>query len=172
MSDSVRVAKDKVVQFTYQITDEKQDVLEPMDFPMTCVLGRHERLYDRVEAAMLGLPIGGEVSVELPLHESAWGEPDPSLIFTDNKQSVPLEYHAMGAEVEFKNENGEAKIFRVVDVDDTKVTFDGNHPFAGKVVTYHVKILDVRDATEQELAEGIETDLTQQAAEMPSKVMH
>lgn len=169
MSESVRVANDKVVQFSYQITDDKNEILERMDFPMNCVLGRHNRLYDRVEAAMLGLPIGGEVMVELPLHEAAWGESDPALIFTDAKQNVPPEYHAIGAEVEFKNEKGEAKTFRIVDVDSTSITFDGNHPFAGKVVTYHVKILDVRDATEQELLEGVDAGLPQQGT---AQVVH
>lgn len=159
MSESDRVANGKLVRFSYQITDDRGEVLERIDTPMSCVFGHHNRFYDRVEAAMLGLPEQGEVAVDLPPNECAWGNPDPGLVFAEAKQNVPAEYQVIGAEVAFKNDQGESKVFRVVGVDDTTITFDGNHPFAGKVVTYQVKILEVRDATPLELAEGVESGL-------------
>ena len=36
-----------------------------------------------------------------------------------------------------------------------KVTVDGNHPFAGKTLTYALTIADVRDATEDEKRNGV-----------------
>jgi FKBP-type peptidyl-prolyl cis-trans isomerase SlyD len=34
------------------------------------------------------------------------------------------------------------------------MTVDGNHPFAGKTVTFKVKVAEVRDATAEELKTG------------------
>ncbi|WP_315982981.1 hypothetical protein [Aliamphritea spongicola] len=36
----------------------------------------------------------------------------------------------------------------------SKVTVDNNHPLAGKTLTFDVEIMDVRDATEEEVAHG------------------
>ncbi len=155
MSSKQRVAKDKVVSFTYQIIDPNGEVVERIDLPMNCVFGRHNRLYDKVENAMLGKVAGDEVSVKLLPSECAWGESDPELIFTDTLHNVPAEYRHVGAEVQFQNENGEVKTFIVTALGEKTITIDGNHPFAGKIVTFIVKIKDIRDATGQELVEGI-----------------
>ncbi len=155
MSSKKRVAKDKVVSFTYQITDDKGEIVERIDLPMTCVFGRHNRLYDKVEAAMQGLTEGEEVSVKLLPSECAWGESDPDLIFTDALHNVPEEYRRVGAEVQFQSGNGEVKTFIVTHVGNKTITIDGNHPFAGKIVTFHVKIKEIRDATGQELVQGV-----------------
>lgn len=157
MSSDAVVAKDKHVQFTYQITDDTGEVVERIDLPMNCIFGRHNRLYDTVEAAMLGASAGEEISTELKPTEGVWGQPDPTLIFTDSIHNVPAEYRRVGAEVQFQNDKGEVKSFTVAKIDpQTKtITIDGNHPFAGKLMTFHVKILAIRDATGQELVEGI-----------------
>jgi len=154
MTDAI-VAKDKHVQFTYQITDETGDVVERIDLPMNCIFGRHNRLYDSVELAMLGASVGDEVSAELKAAECAWGESDPALIFTDSIHNVPAEYRHVGAEVQFQNDKGEVKSFTVANIAGNTITIDGNHPFAGKVMTFRVKILAVRKATGAELVEGV-----------------
>lgn len=155
MSSELRVAKDTYVQFTYQITASDDEVIERIDLPMTTIFGRHNRLYERVEAAMLGAGINDEISVELPPNECAWGQVDPSLIFEDALHNVPEEYRRVGAEVQFQGENGEIKNFRVSAVGDKTITIDGNHPFAGQAVTFHVKITELRKATGKELVEGV-----------------
>ena len=51
-------------------------------------------------------------------------------------------------------------MFRVSRIEDGKLTVDGNHPFAGKVITYNIKVNTVRDATPDEITNG--------AQQMPS----
>jgi len=166
----MKVARDKLVQFTYYITDDTGETVERIDLPMSCVFMRHNRLYDPVEAVMLGASAGEEVSATLLPSDTAWGEFDPSLTFTDSIDNAPPEFRQIGAEVPFENANGETKTFRVSKIDDKTITLDANHPFAGKVMQFFVKILSVRDATGQELVKGVDTGV----GEIPlqSSTMH
>ena len=40
------------------------------------------------------------------------------------------------------------------DLDGDDVTVDGNHPLAGQRLNFQVKIIDIRDASQEEVAHG------------------
>ena len=42
----------------------------------------------------------------------------------------------------------------VVKVEEDGVTLDGNHPLAGQDLTFAVEIVEIRDATEEEMTHG------------------
>ena len=44
--------------------------------------------------------------------------------------------------------------FRVTEVGDELVTVDFNHALAGESLTFNVEIVEIRDATEEEIAHG------------------
>jgi FKBP-type peptidyl-prolyl cis-trans isomerase SlyD len=48
--------------------------------------------------------------------------------------------------------------FRVTRIEDGKLTVDGNHPLAGQTATCVVNVVDVRDATLDEIASGKPND--------------
>ena len=93
------------------------------------------------------------VIVDLP-PEQGFGEWDPTKTFTDAVENVPPQYRRLGAEAEFVNEAGETLKMVVTHVDEGSVTLDGNHPFAGKAVTFYVTVAAIRDATSEEIATG------------------
>ena len=68
-----------------------------------------------------------------------------SLIFVDSLDNVPKEYRKLGMQIEFANEKGSKKKFQVTSIDNGKITFDGNHIFAGKHLVYKIKIVDVAE---------------------------
>jgi len=47
-----------------------------------------------------------------------------------------------------------AMVVTVAGIEDELVLLDANHPLAGKALTFAVEVLDVRDATEEELEES------------------
>lgn len=168
----MKVSKDKLVQFTYYIQNDSGETVEQFHLPMTTVFMRHNRLYDSVEGVMLGTSAGDEVSAELLPKDSPWGELDESLVFIDTALNVPQEFRRLGAEVKFEDGNGKHKIFTVVKMDGKTITLDANHPFAGKVMKYFVKILNVRDATEAEIAEGVASGTEAMATTTDSTTVH
>lgn len=153
MSDQV-VEKNKHVMFSYTIVDaDMGDVLEQVETPMGYVHGGEQRMFEKVEKAMEGAGIGDEIEITLN-PDDTFGAPDPELIFTDSVKNVPPQFHRLGAEVEFQNDQGEIKSFTVTKIEDGLLTIDGNNPLVGKNLTFKVTIHDIRDATEKEIKTG------------------
>ena len=153
MSDPV-LSKHKVVAITYSIIDESGVILEQSDLPVYYVHGGPNDMFPDVEAALDGHPLGDSIEVVLP-PEKAFGYHDPGMTFTDDIANVPPEFRRVGAEVEMQNDRGETRSFFVSKIEADKLTVDGNHPFAGKTLTYAVTVADIRDASEEEKQKGI-----------------
>ncbi len=152
---SQKICRNKAVQFTYTISDDAGNVVEQVDLPVNYVHGASSMgLIERVERAMEGCVVGQSIEVEIPPAEG-FGEYDPDLTFTDDLENVPPQFRKIGAEVEMANEEGETKTFVVAKIEGDKLTVDGNHPLAGKTATFKVKVLEVRDATADEIHNGI-----------------
>ncbi len=149
-----KISRGKTVHFTYFITiDASDSVVEQSDIPIGYVHGGYSELIDKVEAALEGCSEGDQISVPLSREESLWAY-DPSLTFTDNINNVPEQFRHIGAQVEMTGESGETRTFLVTRIKDGKLTVDGNHPLAGKAITFHVTVKTIRDATTEEIREG------------------
>ena len=152
---SQKICRNKAVQFTYTILDDAGNVVEQVDLPVNYVHGASSMgLIERVERAMEGCVVGQSIEVDIPPSEG-FGEYDSDLTFTDDIDNVPPQFRKVGAEVEMANGEGESKTFVVSKIEDDKLTVDGNHPLAGKTAKFKVKVLDVRDATAEEIRNGI-----------------
>jgi FKBP-type peptidyl-prolyl cis-trans isomerase SlyD len=149
------VGQDKVVSFTYSIVDEDGELLEQSDLPISYVHGGKHDLFDKVVQELDGCVIDDTVEVSLT-PEEGFGAHDPELTYTDDIDNVPEEFRRVGAQVEMMNDQGDSKTFVVTHIGDGKLTVDGNHPMAGKVITFRIKVIDIRDATPDELQNGVE----------------
>lgn len=154
MNELARVGPNKVVSITYRILDEDGSLLEQVDLPVSYVHGGHSNLIEKVERALEGHAVGDEVEVTLE-PEEGFGEHDPTLTYTDDLDNVPEQFRRLGAQVEMQNDRGEVKTFVVSRIEDGKLTVDGNHPLAGKRLKFILKVDAVRDATEDELRDGV-----------------
>jgi FKBP-type peptidyl-prolyl cis-trans isomerase SlyD len=153
MSEPV-VSMHKVVAITYTIVEYSGIILEQSDIPVYYVHGGPNDMFPDIEAALDGCTLGDSVEVVLP-PEKAFGYHDPAMTFTDDIDNVPPEFRRVGAEVEMQNDRGETRSFFVSKIEADKLTVDGNHPYAGKTLTYAVTVADIRDATEEEKKKGI-----------------
>ncbi len=111
--------------------------------------GGETELIGGMDKAVAGKGVGDEVTIRLsPAH--GFGDHDPNLTFTDDIENVPPQFRQLGAEVQMQNEVGEMKSFFVTKIENGRLTVDGDHPLAGKELTVKVKILEVRDATQED----------------------
>ena len=149
------IAKNKFVSLTYSITDDTDEIVERIDLPVPLILGHNSQLIDKIENALIGKKTGDVINIKLSAEEG-FGPHQPELTFTDDLQNVPEEFQRIGAEVHMQNDQGETKEFRVISIENGKLTVDGNHPLAGKAITYNITITEVRDPTAEEMSNGVE----------------
>ena len=152
MSDEV-IGHGKVVYITYSVLDEDGQIRGQQDMPTGYVHGAQSGLFGQVEAALEGRRVGDQIEAQVP-PEDGFGPADPNLIIVDDLDNVPPPYRRLGAEVEFQNEAGEVKSFRVIAIEDGKLTLDANPPMAGRTATVVATVVSVRTATEEEMQSG------------------
>ncbi len=149
----VTVTRNKLVYITYSILDSRGMVVEQHDIPVGYVHGANSGILPAIETAVDGRKVGDRVEITLS-PEEGYGERDESLVFVDDIENVPPQFRRVGAEVLFENEAGETKPFYVTKIEDGKVTVDGNPSLAGQSVTCLVNVIDIRDATPEEIRNG------------------
>ena len=149
------VEQNKVVSFVYSIVDESGELLEQSDLPISYVHGGKHDLFEKVEQGLDGTVVNDTIEVSLT-PEEGFGTYDLELTYTDAIENVPEEFRTVGAEVEMMNDQGDSRKFRVTRIEDGKLTVDGNHPMAGKAIPFRIKVIDIRDATPEEIANGVE----------------
>ena len=148
------ITVNKFVELTYKILDQSSsEIIEQVDTPLGYVQGDNSLLFNEVTKALEGKSVGDKVETLLNCNE-AFGPRHEELTFTDDINNVPIEYRAIGANVTTKNDKGETKDFIVTKIENEKLTVDGNHPLAGKDITFLVEVLSIRDATEEEIIAG------------------
>lgn len=152
MSETI-VSANKVVAVTYTLLNEQGHVFEHRDLPVAYVHGSGADLFPKIEEALEGRRVGEQVVVTLG-PQDAFGDHNPKLTFTDDIDNVPPELRRIGKEVEAQNAKGETLTFIVTDISDGKLTVDANHPLAGQTVTFEVTVVDIRDATADEIRAG------------------
>ena len=137
----MKISNQKLVSMTYSI-HEGTNLLENVDTPVSFIYGKETNLLPIVEKSLIGKEEGNELTIEVS-PELGFGDIDKNLIFIDSANNVPKEYSKIGMQIDFENDKGLKRKFRVTNIDKDKITFDGNHPFSGKTLIYKIKIMDV-----------------------------
>lgn len=89
-----------------------------------------------------GLAEGDEKRFTVP-PDKAFGGYDPALVIRVPAAELPHPPEAPGELYKLRNEAGEGRIYRVLGFTGDSVRLDGNHPLAGKSLTFFVKVIDV-----------------------------
>ncbi|MCW9031699.1 MAG: hypothetical protein OQK58_09450, partial [Gammaproteobacteria bacterium] len=147
------VEKNKVVTFKCTILDEEDNIVEQNDVPVSYVHGGEAGDFLEDMQVMEGAKVGDTKRVTVSAAQG-FGEYDEKLVIRDKLENVPEEYHKVGAVCSFQNDQGEPMSFMVKSVENGEIVFDGNHPYAGKAMTFKMTITDIRDATVDEVGSG------------------
>ena len=145
----------KVVTMTYTLKDSEGEVLDEAGVNDAFVyLHGGGQIVPGLEKALQGLIIGSskEVIVE---PEDGYGELDPDLRFNVNKdQFTEVGEIELGMQFQAQHPSGQPMLFSVEDIQGDEITVDANHPLAGEALHFSVQIVDIRDATPEEMSHG------------------
>ncbi len=150
----MQIAKDTVVSIDYTLKDDDGSVLDSSEGkqPLSYLHGSGN-IIPGLEQALEGKAPGDELNVRVEPAD-AYGERREEL-----QQAVPknlfegVDELQPGMQFQAQGDGG-TQIVTVVDVEDDQVTVDANHPMAGVALNFDVKVVDVRDATDEEREHG------------------
>ncbi|MCB9254466.1 MAG: peptidylprolyl isomerase [Bdellovibrionaceae bacterium] len=148
------IKKNSVVSISYVLTNDagKQLDASPKDEPLTYLHGAGN-IIRGLETALEGQTKGEKMKISVP-PEEAYGLRDEALV-----QSIPRDRFPdasevkIGAQFQASTENGPV-LLTVTDIRDNQVTVDANHPLAGSTLHFNVEIVEIREATAEELQHG------------------
>jgi FKBP-type peptidyl-prolyl cis-trans isomerase SlyD len=150
----MQISKHKAVAIEYTLTNDSGEVIDTSEGqdPLSYLHGAGN-LISGLEQALEGKSAGDALKVTIS-PEDAYGQRIDELV-----QIVPRDRFEGADELEVgmrfhaSSDHGETLV-TITDVSDDEVTVDGNHPLAGETLHFEVKIVDVRDASEEEVEHG------------------
>jgi FKBP-type peptidyl-prolyl cis-trans isomerase SlyD len=148
------IEKDRVVTIDYKLQNSTGEVIDASEAsdPLIYLHG-NDNIIAGLEKHLLGKKAGDAIDCVVPAKEG-YGERDEALMFKVNKsefgEGASIE---TGMQFEAHGEDG-AQIVTVMGIEGDEVTIDANHPLAGAELHFTVKVVDVREATAEELEHG------------------
>lgn len=149
------IKEGSVVSMTYRLTNTAGEELDSAEkaSPFSYLHG-HGQIVPGLERELEGLAVGTSKKVVVSPVDG-YGEFEPELQTVARRDQFPAD-QPLEVGMRFAADVGQEQpvVFMVMSVEGNDVTLDGNHPLAGETLHFDVEILEVRDATEEELAHG------------------
>jgi FKBP-type peptidyl-prolyl cis-trans isomerase SlyD len=152
---TLMIGKHSVVSLNYTLKNDAGEVVDTSEGgePLSYLHGA-SNLIPGLEAELEGKMTGSSFNVSIA-PDQAYGEIREELIQTIDKSMFQgVESIEPGMSFMAQGDGGQQQRVVVTDVQGEQVTIDANHPMAGQNLHFEVEVVDVRDATEQEISHG------------------
>jgi len=151
------ITKPCVVSLTWRLDDAQGQTIDELAEPLEFFFGGDD-LLAKVEEALEGQESGFETRLHLE-PEHAFGDYDPQLVCFEERSLFP-EGIEQGMQFDGLPEGSATvgmppdAIYTITEIYPSHVVLDGNHPLAGMALNLHLKVRDVREASEEEIEAG------------------
>jgi peptidylprolyl isomerase len=130
------------IHYTGTLADGSQfDSSEGRD-PLEFAVGS-DQIIPGLDKAIPGMEVGDKKKVVVSAAE-AYGEANPqarqAVPRNDIPDHIPLD---LGTQLQVQTPSGQAMNVTVVEVTETEVTLDANHPLAGKDLTFDIELVSI-----------------------------
>ncbi len=150
----MQIEPNSVVTLHYTLKDNDGNIIDQSEDGSFLYLHGAMNIIPGLENALAGKSAGEEFSVKVS-PEEGYGVKDPARIQEVPKDmfegvddiQVGVQFHAQGPD-------GAAIVVTVTEVKDEAVVIDANHALAGMDLNFAVKVVDVREASEEEMEHG------------------
>ena len=156
------ISENKVVRLTYELSEDskKDEVIEKVDAdqPATFLFGVGG-LLPEFEENLFGLKQGDSFKFSIA-SDNAYGPLDPNALVDIPKEAFSIDGKMqedmlqVGSILPMRDNEDNFLQGRVVELRDDVVIMDFNHPLAGKDLYFKGTIIDVREATAEEISHG------------------
>jgi peptidylprolyl isomerase len=130
------------VQYTGRLADGTVFDASPTDRPLSFILGKGE-VIPGFDEGVTDMYSGEKKTFTIP-PDQAYGAREETYVEEVPRDMFPKDLPLIvGHQLEVTNEAGDKLLVMVADVTDDSVILDGNHPLAGKELTFEVELLKV-----------------------------
>lgn len=150
----MKIEKDRVVRFHYAVAEagqEKAESSKDAGQPVAILAGRGS-IIPGLEKAMDGHEAGDSFKAQVPAAE-AYGDRREGMTQRLPKKHFGAQRLAPGMQVVLQTDYGPRAV-TIQKVGMSVVDVDLNHPMAGKDLEFDIEIVEVREASAEELAHG------------------
>lgn len=150
----MKIEKNSVVNIHYTLTDDNGAVLDSSEGrdPLAYLHGVGQ-LIPGLENTLTGM-VAGDSKKVVVAPKDGYGEFDNQLVAQVSKDGFRGEEElVVGMKVQVDTNEGQ-KIASIDKIEGDKVTLNLNHPLAGKNLNFAVEIVEVREATDEEISHG------------------
>ena len=150
----MQIAERTVASFHYTLTDAHGKVIDSSSKgePLSYLQGAGN-IVPGLEKKMIGHQAGDSFDV-LVAPEEGYGLPDPGMVKVVPREAFQgVDDLQVGMEFQAQTPQGPMSV-AIASIDGDQVTVDGNHPLAGQALHFAIEVVDVRDASLEELTHG------------------
>ncbi len=95
------------------------------------------------ENGVKGMAVGDTRTLDIPATE-AYGERNEEYMLKVGRDQLPTHITAeIGMTLQVQGEDGQQALVTVTEVSDESVTLDGNHPLAGKDLSFEIELVEI-----------------------------
>ena len=110
--------------------------------PLEFVVGSGQ-IIAGLDAAIPGMAVGEKKLVEVPA-DQAYGHSDPNALQAVPRAEIPDDIPLdLGTQLQVQTPQGQVMPVTVVEVTETEVTLDANHPLAGRDLTFAIELVEI-----------------------------
>lgn len=146
----MKIEKNTAVTLRFKVADAQGKLIEETKEPMAYLHGGYGNTLPKIEEALEGREAGYQVTLALEPAD-AFGLRDEDLVRTIPRSQFPPGVK-VGGQLEGQGSDGRTQVFNVSKIKGQTVILDGNHPLAGKALRFTLKVMDVRQASAEEIA--------------------
>jgi FKBP-type peptidyl-prolyl cis-trans isomerase SlyD len=149
------IEQNKVVTMNFTLKDDEGNLLDSTEKggPFSYISGTNMVL-PKLEEALSGMLIGSKKNLKLEAKDG-YGNYNDDAIQVVGKENFPEDIVLeVGMEYMANSPDGVKMPFTINNVDGEEITIDFNHPLAGKNLNFDIELLNIRDATAEEISHG------------------
>lgn len=152
----MHIEPNTVVTIAYNLRDPEGELIDSSEGrePLSFLFGKGQ-IIPGVEEALHHKTVGDAFSFTVE-PEKAYGVRDESLLQRVPRavfESAGIPDVEEGMRFEVATEEGD-RLITIIEIDEEEITVDGNHPLAGVPLDFEVTVLEVREASLEEIMHG------------------
>lgn len=144
----------KVITLNYTLRDQAGTIIDQSHDGSFCYLHGANNIIPGLEKALDGRKLGDQFEVTIQPAD-AYGEYNPTLTqVVDRDMFENSDDMIVGMQFHAQSDEGQFIAITVTDINGDKISVDGNPPLAGATLFYNVNVVDIRDASAEEIQHG------------------